>query len=94
MGLAIFEFLNKWRFNQTFISEAAHRSIISEETWNRQQQSAKFQKFFGVLKQMLAWFPDDRMTAQAALDWVLGYENSRLGGVGHDSNEREKRRKV
>jgi serine/threonine protein kinase len=71
MGLTIFEFLCRWRFNQNFITSSAHRNIMSQEHWNKHHTAdQEMQRLFELLKQMLAWDPGERISAKDALDWA------------------------
>jgi serine/threonine protein kinase len=71
MGLTIFEFICRWRFNQNFITSSAHRSIMSQEHWNKQHPSdQEVQRLFDLLRQMLEWDPVERISAKEALNWA------------------------
>lgn len=71
MGLTIFEFICRWRFNQNFITSSAHRNIMSQEHWNKQHSSdQEVQRLFDLLRQMLEWDPVERISAKEALNWA------------------------
>jgi serine/threonine protein kinase len=73
MGLTIFEFMCRWRFNHNFITSPAHRNIMSQEHWNKHHiADQEVQHLFELLRQMLAWDPAERISAKEALNWADG----------------------
>jgi len=71
LGLTIFEFLCRWRFNQTFMGASSHRGILNREHWNKQHSKDEdVRDFFDLVSQMLAWDAVDRISSRDALNWV------------------------
>ena len=74
LGLTIFELLCRWRFSFPFITSPAHRSILSQENWEKIHGGDEDAKgVFELLKMMLAWDPEERIDAREAKQWVERY---------------------